>query len=313
MRLGFVKCHGSGNDFALIDARGITLADVGWGAVAQALGDREGLVGSDGLLLLTSDGHGCDFGQRMFNPDGSEALTCLNGLRCTARLGFEALGLDAARVRLKTATADVARVADLAPGVTTVRTVAGPASTNPSDVGLRVSAPIVDDVIPGLPSARAFTAVAMPNPHLVSFVEGVDEAELVKLGNWCEARPALFADRANISFVEMRGRDLFVRTYERGVGLTDACGSAMGASVFAAAATGRVAFATAITVLNPGGMVRAAAAQDGLVTIAGNATFEWEAMIDIDLATGFASDLTVTRRRGNEVAAWATVIAGLAA
>jgi diaminopimelate epimerase len=313
MRFAFVKCHGSGNDFALIDARGIALADADWAAVARTLGDRDGLVGSDGLLLLTGDSDGCDFGQRMFNPDGSEALTCLNGLRCTARLGFEALGLDAARVRLKTSTAEVACVADLALGVTTVRTVAGPASTAPSDVGLNVPAPVIEAVVPGLPSTRAFTAIAMPNPHLVSFVEVVDEAELLALGDWCEARPALLTDRANVSFVEMRGRDLFVRTYERGVGLTDACGSAMAASVFAAATTGRVAFDTTITVLNPGGLVRAEAACGGLVAVEGNATFEWDATIEIDLPTGAASDLTVTRRHDKEVAAWAHVIAGLAA
>jgi diaminopimelate epimerase len=314
MRVAFVKCHGSGNDFALVDARAMALDDDdGWGAVARALGDRGGPVGSDGLLLLTGGDGDCAFGQRMFNPDGSEALTCLNGLRCTARAGFEALGIDAARVRLPTAAAEVARVADLAPGVVTVRTVAGPADTGPAAVGLRVAAPVIDAPIPGLPSPRAFTAVAMPNPHLIAFVERVDDAELVALGRWCEAGPDLLVDRANVSFVEVRGADLFVRTHERGVGLTDACGSAMAASVFAAAATGRLHFDEAVRVFNPGGFVRAAAAPDGWVTIEGNATFEWRGEIDVDLATGVAKELTVTYRHDNEVAAWKAVIAGLAA
>ena len=305
MRFAFVKCHGSGNDFPLIDARALALGDDDWATVARALADRGGLVGGDGLLLLTTANGGCDFGMRMFNSDGSESETCLNGLRCVARAGFEALGIDAARVRLKASVAEVARVSVLAPGVTTIRTRAGPASVKPGDVGLRVAAPAIEAAIAGLPSPRAFTAVAMPNPHLVSFVDGVDEGELVALGEWCEARPKLLVDRANVSFVAMHGADMFVRTHERGVGLTDACGSAMAASVFAAGLTKRVKFGREVTVFNPGGMVRGCAAEDGWVTIAGNATFEWEGEVEVDLATGVASGLTVTARRDDEVAAWA--------
>lgn len=243
MQLAFVKCHGSGNDFPLIDARSLSLSDPEWAGVARALSDRAGPVGGDGILLLTQVVNG-DFGMRMMNPDGSEAETCLNGLRCVARAGFEALGVDSAHVQLKTSTAQVAREPELAPGVVTIRTTVGPASTRPADVGLKIDAgECIDAAIPGLPSPRAFTAVAMPNPHLVTFVEAVDEAELVALGDWCEAGPALIPARANVSFVEQRGPDaLFVRTYERGVGLTDSCGSAMAASVLAAALTGRVPF-----------------------------------------------------------------------
>ena len=102
---------------------------------------------------------------------------------------------------------------------------------------------MIDAPIAGLPNPRAFTAVAMPNPHLVTFVDAVDEDELVALGSWCERRPALLPARANVSFVEQRvPSSLFVRTFERGVGLTDSCGSAMAASVLSAALTGRTRF-----------------------------------------------------------------------
>jgi diaminopimelate epimerase len=312
MKFAFIKCHGSGNDFALIDARGMTLSDGEWSAVARALSDRRGVVGSDGLLLLTEGGKSADFGQRMFNSDGSEASTCLNGLRCVARAGFEALGVDAATVRLKTSTAKVARVAELAPGVTTVRTRAGPASLDPADTGLRSDGPVIEAQIPDMPNERAFTAVAMPNPHLVTFVERVVERELVTLGWWCEAGPEMLVDRANVSFVEVRGGDLFVRTFERGVGLTDACGSAMAASTYAAGVTGRAPFGRELTVFNPGGMVRACADEDGMVTIAGNATFEWDGEVEVDLTTATASGLVVTRRRDDEVAAWEQVYEHLA-
>ena len=311
MQFAFIKCHGSGNDFPLIDARALALSDGEWAGVARALADREGPVGGDGLLLLTAGDSGHAFGMRMFNSDGSEAETCLNGLRCVARLGFELLGIDAARVRLKTSSADVAREAELAPGVVTVATrAAGTLSVR--DVGLKIdAAELIDAPVPGLPSARSFTAVAMPNPHLVAFVDRVDEAELVALGSWCEAGPALIPGRANVSFVEVRGGDLFVRTFERGVGLTDSCGSAMAASVYAAAATGRVGFGDAVTVFNKGGMVRGTAYADGAVTISGNATFLYDASIEVDPVRGTVQPPRVHARREDEAAAWDAVIAGI--
>ena len=316
MKFAFVKCHGSGNDFPLIDAREMALSDGEWARVARALADRAGDVGGDGLLLLTpSDGSNI-FGMRMFNPDGSEAETCLNGLRCTARLGFEVTGTGEGQVRLKTSVAQARAVAPIASGVTTIETKVGRVSLNPGDVGLTVGdAPFVDAVIPGLPSARRFTAVAMPNPHLVAFVEAVDEAELVALGDWCEAAPALIPTRANVSFVEVRETEhapaLFVRTYERGVGLTNSCGSAMAASTHAAARTGRIGWGVETRVFNRGGMVRAKADVDGVVTIAGNATFEWDGEIEVDPATGGVGALRIVARREDEVAAWEGMLAGL--
>ena len=307
MELNLIKCHGSENDFCLINARGLDLDDASWGRIAWALSDRAGPVGADGILLLTAGDAGSDFGFRVFNSDGSEPETCLNGLRCVARAGFEALGIDSARVRLKTSGAQVAREAELAPGVYTVRETVGPVGTDPAAVGLRVAGPVVDAAVPGLPSARAFTALAMPNPHLIAFVEKVDVDELVALGQWCEAGPDLLVDRANVSFVELRGADLFVQTFERGVGLTNACGSAMAASAHAAGLTGRLPFGEWLTVFNPGGRVRAraeGAAGGDAVTIAGNATFEWDGVVEVDPATGVAGALRVVRRREDEVAAW---------
>lgn len=291
----------------MLDARAIDLDDASWGRVARVLSDRAGPVGADGILLLTQGDDTSDFGFRVFNSDGSEPETCLNGLRCLARAGFEALGIEAARVRLKTSGAQVARDAELAPGVYTVRETVGPVATDPAAVGIRVAAPVIEAVVPGLPSDRAFTALAMPNPHLIAFVERVDVEELVALGQWCEAGPELLVDRANVSFVEVRGADLFVQTFERGVGLTNACGSAMAASAHAAGLTGRLPFGEWLTVFNPGGRVRARAegpAGGDMVTIAGNATFEWDGVIEIDPATGVAGELRVVRRRGAEIAAW---------
>jgi diaminopimelate epimerase len=313
MQIAFIKCHGSGNDFPLIDARALQLSDSEWATLARALADRAGPVGGDGLLLLGNGDTETQFAMRMFNSDGSEAETCLNGLRCTARLGFERLGLEAARVRLKTSMAAVTREPDLAPGVATVRTQVGPASLAAGDVGLRINAAeVIEAAVPGLPSERAFTAIAMPNPHLVSFVDAVDEAELVTLGQWCEAGPALIPARANVSFVEMRRRDLFVRTFERGVGLTDSCGSAMASAVLAAALTGRTAFDEQVRVFNKGGLVRGLANEDRRVTIAGNATFLYDASVEVDLATGKLGTPVIHARREDEARAWQAAVDALA-
>lgn len=315
MRFDFVKCHGSGNDFPLIDARDLALDDAHWAQVARALADRRGPVGGDGLLLLVAGDAQHAFGMRMFNSDGSEAETCLNGLRCVARLGFEALGIDRASVHLKTSSAEVTRDPDLAPGVVTIGELAGPATLDiaawPLEIGRQQN---VQMAIPGLPSDRRFTAVAIPNPHLISFVERIDEDELVAVGETCEAAPDWMPNRANVSFVEVRGPDtLFVRTFERGVGLTDSCGSAMAASTFAACLIERVGFGADITVLNAGGLVRAQAEPDGMVRLSGNATFEWTGSVEVELERAIAGDVRVDQHFNAEIAAWAAVADGVAA
>jgi diaminopimelate epimerase len=311
MRLPITKCHGSGNDFALIDARELSLDDREWARVARGLAHRDGVVGGDGILLLTGGDDRAAFGMRIFNADGSEPETCLNGLRCVARAGLEVLALDSATVRLKTSHAEVARDADLAPGVFTVRETAGPATLEVASWPLTGEGQeIVDRPVSRLSPTLRFTAVAMPNPHLIAFVDVVDEAELVRIGTICEGAPEWLPNRANVSFVEVRRPDeLYVRTFERGVGLTNACGSAMGAATFVAGLTGRLPFDRTLTVRNRGGLVRASASAGGMVTLSGNATVEWRGTVEVDLAAGVAGKLTVVERCGDEVAAWAAVAA----
>lgn len=306
MRFRFVHCHGSGNDFPLIDARGVALSDETWASVARALADREACVGGDGLLLLCDGAGEAAFAMRMFNSDGSEAETCLNGLRCVARAGFEALGIDEAVVGLKASVATAARAGEVAPGVYGVRETAGPASLNTAAWPIAGVERLVEARVPGLDSARLFTAVAMPNPHLVTFVETVDEAELVRTGEACQAA-AWMPNRANVSYVEVRSAGLFVRTFERGVGLTDSCGSAMAASTYAACLTGRALWNRELVVFNRGGLVRAKAGEDAMVTITGNATWEYAGEVDVDLDTEVASGLIVTERFPDEIAAWERV------
>ncbi|WP_294198759.1 diaminopimelate epimerase [uncultured Sphingomonas sp.] len=309
MECRFIKCHGSGNDFPLIDARTLDLSDDDWARLARALADRAGPVGGDGLLALTAGDGQAAFGMRMFNSDGSEAETCLNGVRCVARAGFEALGIDQATVRLKTSHATAALGAPLAEGVYTIEETAGPATLDLARWPLTGAGErLIDAPLPMLTPDRCFTAVAIPNPHLVAFVTTIDEGELVRVGERCETAPDWLPNRANVSFVEVRdAATLFVRTFERGVGLTDSCGSAMAASTYAACLTGRIAFDREVTVLNRGGLVRARATPAAMVTLHGNATWEWEGVATVDLAHERAGDLRVLRHYDAEIAAWSRV------
>src|SRR3546814_18949777 len=102
---------------------------------------------------------------RMFNSDGSEAETCLNGLRCVARAGFEALGIERASVRPKTSTAEVSRDAPIAAGGATTREVAGPADLDAGRRPVTGRRETVHSPIPGRPAARPLTPVAQPKPH----------------------------------------------------------------------------------------------------------------------------------------------------
>lgn len=310
MHFTFIKCHGSGNDFPLIDARALDGESIEWASVARALADRAGPVGGDGLLLLTSGDDAHAFGMRMFNADGSEAETCLNGLRCVARAGFEALGIESARVKLKTSSAEVAHENDLAPGVYSVLEAVGPAQIDTSTWPLRIDrATTIEQVIAPLSGAIAFTALAMPNPHLVAFVDTIDDDELVALGRTCEAAPDWLPNRANVSFVRhLDDRSLFVRTFERGVGLTDSCGSAMAASVVASGLTKRIAFGTELSVFNAGGLVRGCAEPDLRVRLSGNASYEWQGMVEVDMAHGRAGDIVVARHFNDEIAAWGALV-----
>jgi diaminopimelate epimerase len=309
MLVRFIKCHGSGNDFPLVDARDWHLSDDDWARLARVLAARDGPVGGDGILALVAGDSSAAFGMRMFNTDGSEAETCLNGVRCAARAGFAAAGVETATVRLKTSHAQVEHVGDLAPGVYTVAETASPASLVTADWPIAgVPERLIDAPIAALPTTRTFTAVSIPNPHLVAFVDTIDEAELVAIGERCEAAPDWLPNRANVSFVEHRDADtLFVRTFERGVGLTNSCGSAMAASTYAACLTGRIDFGRTITVLNRGGLVRARAELDATVTLHGNATWEWDGEVEVDLSAERAGKVTVTRRYDDEIAAWRAV------
>lgn len=284
--LQFTKCHGSGNDFILIDAiaerealEGIDLA-----ALSRAACDRRRGIGSDGVLLLVGDGE--SYGMRMFNPDGSESGMCGNGIRCVARLAAGYVGRDEFVLTSGGRNYPVGRHAPLAEGVETfgvgieVRTSSRYFAMPSSEEGF------VSRRIEALDGELLFTALDPGNPHIVAEVDKIDLERLERLGRKAATLRDILPVGVNLSLYERRSQHrLFVATYERGAGITLSCGTAMTSAATAAAITGRVDAGSEIEVMNRGGMVmcRPQIDRGGIVTtLTGNATFEWRGTLRYD-------------------------------
>ncbi len=216
MRAAFVKMQGCGNDFVVFDERdgrfGFTQARI------AALADRRRGIGCDQVVSIESV-TGADALMRIRNPDGSEAGACGNATRCVADLLARESGRRSLVIR--TVSGDLA--ADMLPDGR-VRVDMGPPRLGWRDVKLSREADTLHlDLAAGTVSDPA--AVSMGNPHATFFVPDVSAVPAEALGPALEHDP-LFPDRANIGFAEVRAPDLIrLRVWERGAGLTLACGS----------------------------------------------------------------------------------------
>lgn len=237
MRVPFVKMHGLGNDFIVLDAR-VDAVPAMTGALAAALADRFTGIGCDQLILLEPSGS-ADLRMRIFNHDGGEVEACGNASRAVGLL----LGKPAR-----------------------IETLGGVLAVDPADSGVAVELPAPKfewDEIPlaypmdthHMPVAwetlDAPTAVNVGNPHVIFFVPDCSAVELDRLGPEIEHDP-LFPDRINVNVatIESRGR-IRLRVWERGVGETRACGT--GACATAIGAMRRGLAERTVTVALPGG------------------------------------------------------------
>jgi diaminopimelate epimerase len=222
--LSFTKLVGTGNDFVLIDCLREKIADPS--EISNLLCDRRFGVGADGLLLLFPSEES-DFRMRMFNPDGSEAEACGNGLRCLVKYAFDHGHASGRVATVETAAgmrfAEVRRNGDI---VESVRVGMGMPSTSTDEIPARL--PEVNGHVASLEvEGRTIkgAAVSMGNPHFVIFVDDVDTAEVGVLGPALENHPA-FPQRTNVEFVQVVSPTILrQRTWERGAGETLACGS----------------------------------------------------------------------------------------
>lgn len=299
-----LKVHGSQNQFFILDQTTLDkqLSQDEFVRLAKKITDpKKGLLhGADGLLLVNKSEHpGVTAQMRVINADGSEASMCGNGIRTVARYVAEKTGQDKFKIETMKADLRVAQHDELAPGVPAFAAEISPVTFN------RESLPfenlgherIIDEYVPELVPKLKFTSLAVPNPHLVSFMdeETLTSPLLGNLGKFLNGKNPYYTDGVNVNFAKILDRNkLFVRTFERGVGFTNACGTGMSATTLAFALThpDMADFDQPITVFNPGGMVKTVLHHedhDYWIELIGNATVTHK--IDVDEALLHSGDV----------------------
>jgi diaminopimelate epimerase len=217
----FVKMHGAGNDFVIIDSRGG--AAVTTERLARALGDRNRGVGFDQLAEIRDCGD-ADYALDFWNSDGSRAGACGNASRCVADLVMQGLGRDEVNFRTDRGVLAAVRRGD---GLISVNM--GHPQLSWDEVPLSHQVDTLHLPLPGDP-----VAVGMGNPHCVFFVPDADAVDLLRQGAAIERDP-LFPKATNVEFASIIGTDrLRMRVWERGAGITLACGSGACATAVAA-------------------------------------------------------------------------------
>jgi len=230
-KIRFTKMHGAGNDYIYVDSTLFNIADPSAAAIKWS--DRHKGIGADGLVLIgrpdATDGNSgsADFTMRIFNADGSEARMCGNASRCIGKYVYEKGLTKKTEIRLQTLSGVKLLKLDVTDGhVRSVTVDMGePCIANPE-----LFAPA-----DGLPEG---TFVSMGNPHYVIFTDDVDS--ITELGPALE-RHASFPERCNIEFARRDEGKAVIRTrvWERGSGITMACGTGACATAVAAVLTGR--------------------------------------------------------------------------
>ncbi|MCK0150454.1 diaminopimelate epimerase [Marivita sp. S6314] len=248
--IAFMKMHGLGNDFVVLDARARPIAMTP--ELAQAIGDRHRGVGFDQLAVIEPSPDGADARLTFYNADGSTAGACGNATRCIARHLMDESG--APDVVLVTERGALT-ACDAGDGLTSVNM--GPPQLDWRDIPLSHE---VDTL--ALPIDGAPTATGMGNPHCTFFVDDAEAVDLEARGAAMEHHP-LYPERTNVQFASLIGENhLRMRVWERGVGVTLASGSSSCATAVAAARRGLTG--RAVTLDLDGGQIRIDWREDGV-------------------------------------------------
>ena len=258
--LPFTKMHGLGNDFVVFDARRAPLALDG--ARVRAIADRRTGVGCDQVIVVEPPRNGgTDAYLRFWNQDGGEVAACGNGTRCAARLL-----LDETEQTSMILETDAGWLTAEEAGRGQVRVDMGPARLDWRDIPLARATDTLHVAVGAGPLGDA-VAVNMGNPHAVFFVDDVDAVPLEALGPGLETDP-LFPEHANIGVAQRLADDcLRLRVWERGAGLTQACGT--GACAAAVAGARRGLTGRSVTVVLDGGELGILWREDGHVEMTG--------------------------------------------
>jgi diaminopimelate epimerase len=240
MAIEFTKYHGLGNDFILVDNRATSTPAI---TPQQAIEmcDRHFGIGADGVIFALPGKEDTDYTMRIFNCDGSEPEMCGNGIRCMAAFLADLEG--ASR------TSDKYRIHTLA-GVITPRLTAdgqikvdmGEPRLLAGEIPTTLCPPdqkVVENPIEVAGKTWKVTCVSMGNPHCITFVEDVAAIPLTEIGPQFENHPA-FPKKTNTEFIQIVQRDyLKMRVWERGAGITLACGTGACAALIAGVLSGK--------------------------------------------------------------------------
>ncbi|WP_295731575.1 diaminopimelate epimerase [uncultured Limosilactobacillus sp.] len=263
-----LKVHGSQNKFFILDQTSLKqqLNDQELVSLAkQITNPQTGILhGADGLLVVNHSTHpGVTAQMRVINADGSEASMCGNGIRTVARYVAEKTGQDSFQIETMKADLRVAKHDEFAPGVPAYAAEISPVLFDKKDLPFDNlgRSRIIDNYVPELAPKLKFTSLAVPNPHLIAFMDEktITGPLLGQLGRRLNGQNPYYSDGVNVNFAKIIDHNqLFVRTFERGVGFTNACGTGMSATTLAFALThpNMADFDQPITVYNPGGMVK---------------------------------------------------------
>lgn len=233
----FTKMHGAGNDYIYVDTQRYpiehpeTLA-IKWSAPHTG-------IGSDGLVLIGSSEKG-DFSMRIFNADGSEAKMCGNASRCIGKYLYEHGLTHKQEIRLETLSGIKILQLHVKDGsVNSVTVDMGKPADEPVDYDGQGAKPMKERPIVAGGKQWIGTTVSMGNPHLVIFVEDLNEIDIEDAGPKLENHP-LFPGRINVEFAQiLEDGKIRMRVWERGSGITQACGTGACATAVAACITGR--------------------------------------------------------------------------
>ena len=256
----FTKMHGLGNDYLYV--YGEIPENVA--ELSVQLSDRHFGAGSDGMIYICPSSV-ADFKMRIFNADGSEAKMCGNGIRCVGKYVYDKGYTNKLHLRIETLS-----------GIRTLnlQVTDGKVDNVTVDMG---KAAVQEDMRLLVDGAEAVcTPVTVGNPHAVLFVNDIDKAPLTTLGPKLERHTA-FPDGVNVEFVQVLGNNaLRMRVWERGSGVTMACGTGACASVMAAISKNYCCYDAPVAVHLDGGTLVIRIASDNIVTMTGPAEIVYE-------------------------------------
>jgi diaminopimelate epimerase len=266
MKRRFRKMHGLGNDFVIFDARE---APIGMdGATARALADRRTGIGCDQLILLEPSDR-ADVRMRIWNADGGEVESCGNAARCVATLLGDDASIETKGGILRAAAAGAGATIDM-----------GAPRFGWGEIPLAYAMDTASMPV-GWEQLRDPFAVNVGNPHLVFFVPDAKAVDLARLGPMIEQDP-LFPERVNVGAASVGDGFIDLRVWERGAGLTMACGTGACAAAVAAIARGLVS--SPVEVRLPGGALTVEWARGGTIRMTGPTAFVFDGEIDLGAA-----------------------------